>query len=78
MTMEAFTTPVNYKDYVGEWAVIDSRFVASDEEAYEYENAANGFKAQIPADPTSTPVRFSVDDDSWVSMRFSHRVGLCR
>ena len=68
MTLEAFTTPINYEEPDGEWRSIDNELVEAPGTAYEVENAANSFTAQIPADGSSTPVKFAVEDE-WVTMR---------
>lgn len=67
-TLESFTAPVNYQDEQGEWQPIDNTFVDVPGSAYAVENAANAYSAQIPADASTTPVKFTVGNQ-WVTMR---------
>lgn len=67
-TLEAFADPVNYRSPAGDWKAIDNSFVDAPGSVYAVQNSANDYTAKIPADASSTPVRFIVGD-SWVAMR---------
>jgi hypothetical protein len=54
--------PVNYRNGL-RWEPIDNTLVPTSEPGYAYRNRANGYRAELPEN-LSTPVRFSVGDDS--------------
>ncbi len=68
MRLEAFAESVNYWAESQEWLPIDNELVPAPGAAYEAVNSANSFQAKIPADPSTTPVRFETED-VWVTMR---------
>lgn len=68
MRLEAFTEPVNYLSGDDAWVPIDNELVPAPGVAYEAMNAGNSFEAKIPADPSTTPVKFTTDG-GWVTMR---------
>jgi len=67
-TVEVYTAPVNYQDPAGDWRAIDNTLVAAPGSAYAVQNAANDYKALIPQDASSTPVKF-VTDGGWITMK---------
>ena len=67
-TLQSFTEAVNYQDASGTWLPIDNALVDSPGTLYDVENAANSFTAKIPADASTTPVRFE-NLGQWVSMQ---------
>ena len=66
--LEAYTEPVNYQDELGFWNEIDNSLVDAPGSTYAVENAANDYTAQIPADASTTPIKFSAND-AWATMR---------
>jgi RHS repeat-associated protein len=66
--LQVFHAPVNYRDRAGRWAPIDDRLarVASRD---AWQNRADAYRARLPVDLSSAPVRFSAPGAGWVSFR---------
>jgi hypothetical protein len=67
-SVEAFSTPINYRDGKGVWHEINNDLVDTTDPAFAVENAANDYEVSIPADASATPIRFATNDE-WVTMR---------
>jgi RHS repeat-associated protein len=71
---EVATTVVNYEDDGGAWQPIDNTLVPSKADGYAYANAANAYRASIPADFGRTPVRVAADE-GWVEFKLAGAEG---
>lgn len=70
LTLEAYTTPVNYQGADGTWVPIDNTLVAAPGDAYAVENADGSYTASLPENPATTPVRVE-SDGVWVTMKMN-------
>jgi len=70
LTLEAYTTPVNYQGANGNWVPIDNTLVEAPGNAYAVENAAGSYSASLPENPATTPVRVEADG-VWVTMKMN-------
>jgi hypothetical protein len=59
-----YTGSVNYRSG-GEWRPIDNTLLASGDPGYAFENRANRYEAQFPADISGKPVRVE-SGDKWI------------
>ncbi|OGO77682.1 MAG: hypothetical protein A2Y23_13955 [Clostridiales bacterium GWB2_37_7] len=66
---EVSSTPINYKNKSGNWRSVDNRLLAKSEGGYDYENAANAFRAKFAHNNfDGRLVRIELDLDQWIAL----------
>ena len=71
---EVSSTPINYKNKSGNWSPIDNRLLTKSEGGYDYENAANVFRAKFARNNNDGRlVYIEIDPTRWLAFTPSER-----